>query len=78
MPDLLRFIRILAKLTQGILDMQEELATLRAAVADQTAKLDTLIALPRTNPADIAAVAEIKAAIDANTAKIDAALAPVG
>ena len=55
--------------------MSEELLAIKASLADQSAKIDLLIAA-KANPADAALVSEIKATVDAQSAKIDVALAP--
>ena len=74
--DMLRVVNIILTLMNRIFTMQEELNTLKAVVADQSAKIDQLAAKPqKPDPADVIAVAEIRASLDANTAKLDAAIA---
>jgi hypothetical protein len=82
MTDLLRFIRVLANLTNGIIAMQAELATANAYLVDQAnkiadldAKIDQLLA--ERTPLDPAALAEITAHAQANAAALDATKAKV-
>jgi len=91
MTDLLRLLNIISNLMMRIFDMSAELDTVKAeladqaiVIADQSAKIDSLLAIPRADPADVATIAEIAtavasngAALSANTAKINAALTPV-